>query len=352
MLKNFYKNKKILITGHTGFKGIWLINCLTILGAKVYGISKNDENKKNFYKLCETKNIKSYFFDILNKKKLNTTIKKIEPDIIFHLAAQSIVRKSYKFPENTFETNFNGTLNLLSVSLKLKNLKSLIIVTSDKCYQNLNKKKFFIETDALGGDDPYSASKGASEILFNSFLKSYLINKKIGAASVRAGNVLGGGDWSVDRILPDYIKSIKYSKKFIIRNPNSSRPWQHVLDVINGYLILAMKLYKNREKYSGNWNFGPNYKKNVTVKKLIKIFSKFIEHKAKNIVFINKKTNQKESKFLNLDSSKARKYLYWNNRYDLTQILRLTAEWYNENMYKNQSNRIIKKQINNFFFNN
>ena len=280
MLNRFYKNKKILITGHTGFKGIWLTNILIYFGAKVYGISKNDENIKNFEKCCKTNNVKSYFFNILNKKKLNKIIKYIEPEIIFHLAAQSIVGTSYKYPETTFETNFNGTLNILSISTKLKKLQSIVIITSDKCYQNLNKKNYFIETDPLGGDDPYSASKGASEILFNSYLKSFFYKKKIGAATARAGNVIGGGDWVKDRIIPDCVRCIAQGKKIAIRNPNSTRPWQHVLDVVNGYLILAQMLFKNKKKYSGNWNFGPNNKKNLNVRNLVKLFLQYTEKKT------------------------------------------------------------------------
>ncbi len=347
MLGNYYKNKKILITGHTGFKGIWLTNILNFLGAKVYGISLDDLNKKNFNKLTYGKNINSYYFNILNKTKLNNLFRKIEPDIIFHLAAQSLVKKSYKFAVKTFETNFNGTLNVLSVSEKLKNLKSLIIVTSDKCYKNINDNKSFVETDPLGGDDPYSASKAAAEILFNSYLKNFLIKKKMGAASVRAGNVLGGGDWSEDRIIPDCAKKIIQSKKIIIRNPNSTRPWQHVLDVLNGYLILAMMLDKN-PKYSGNWNFGPKNKSNISVKKLVKYFLKYMKSKN-NIHYLVRGNKYKEKINLNLNSSKSNKILKWKNKYNTDQTLKLTASWYHDFMINGYNKEIIIKQINNFY---
>jgi CDP-glucose 4,6-dehydratase len=347
-LNKFYKNKKILITGHTGFKGIWLSNILIYLGARVYGISKNDENIKNFRNLCETNKLKSYIFDILNKKKLNKIIKYIEPEIIFHLAAQSIVRTSYQFPEITFETNFNGTLNLLSIATKLKKLKSIIIVTSDKCYHNQDKKNYFDETDSLGGNDPYSASKGATEILFNSYLKSFFYKKKVGAATARAGNVLGGGDWARDRIIPDCVRCIIKNKKFIIRNSNSTRPWQHVLDVINGYLILGQMLIKNPKKYSGNWNFGPKNKQNMNVRNLIILFLQFM--KKKNIFFISKKNKKYiESKFLNINSSKANNLLKWKNKYTLKMTLQLTADWYRDKINNKYNNHIMVKQIKNFF---
>lgn len=348
MLDRFYKNKKILVTGHTGFKGIWLTNILIYFGAKVYGISKNDKNIKNFKKLCKTNKIKSYFFDILNKKKLNKIVKSIEPEIIFHLAAQSIVRTSYQHPENTFETNFNGTLNILSVATKLKKLKSIIIVTSDKCYHNQNKKNYFVETDSLGGDDPYSASKGASEILFNSYLKSFFYKKKIGAATARAGNVIGGGDWSKDRIIPDCARCIAQGKKIAIRNPNSTRPWQHVLDVVNGYLILAQMLFKNKKKYSGNWNFGPNNKKNLNVRNLVKLFLQYME-KKNNFYLLRKNKKITENKFLNLNSSKAKKLLKWNNKYNVSMSLKLSAEWYINFINNKPYNNIITEQIKKFF---
>jgi CDP-glucose 4,6-dehydratase len=347
-LNKFYKNKKILITGHTGFKGIWLSNVLIYLGAKVYGISKNDANIKNFKNLCKTNKLKSYIFDILNKKKLNKIIKYIEPEIIFHLAAQSIVRTSYQYPEITFETNFNGTLNLLSVATKLKKLKSIIIVTSDKCYKNQNKKNYFVETDSLGGDDPYSASKAASEILFHSFLKSFFYKKKIGAATARAGNVIGGGDWSKDRIIPDCARCISKKKKITIRNPNSTRPWQHVLDVINGYLILGQMLFRRQKKYSGNWNFGPKNKKNLNVRNLIILFLQFMKKKNK-LFFLKQNKKESESKFLRINSSKANNLLKWKSKYNIKTTLQLTADWYHENLNNKYNNHTMEKQIKNFF---
>ena len=245
-LVKIFRNKKVLITGHTGFKGSWLSLWLNISGAKVYGISNNykstETNIKNFRL---KKNVKNFNIDIRNFVKLNKIITKIKPDFIFHFAAQSLVGNSFKNPVYNFETNFNGTLNLLEV-LRLSKFKCIsIIITSDKSYKNLEIKRGYTENDILGGDDPYSASKASAEFVINSYFKSFLKNKKnLRIAICRAGNVIGGGDWSNDRLIPDIMRSIFNNKKVKLRNQSSTRPWQHVLDVLNGYLILASKLKK------------------------------------------------------------------------------------------------------------
>ena len=266
---NFFKDKKVFITGHTGFKGSWLTFILHLSGAKVVGYGLKPKNKfDNFYLLGLDKKITNYFFDIRNIQRLKKALNKSNPEIIFHLAAQALVKNSYKFPLNTFSTNIIGTLNILEELKNLKKLKSAVIVTSDKCYKNKEKLSGYSENDEIGGEDPYSASKAASENIFYSYLKSYY-NKgvKFGLASVRAGNVIGGGDWSDDRIIPDFIKAIWQNKKFVVRSPKSTRPWQHVFDLLSGYLILSKKLYESK-KYDGSWNFGPK-KKNITVKNII-----------------------------------------------------------------------------------
>ena len=265
----FFKGKKIFITGHTGFKGSWLTYILYLSGAKLVGYSLRPKNRfDNFYLLKLDKKIKNYYGDIRNKKVIESKIKKFNPDILFHLAAQPLVKESYKNPEFTFSTNVIGTLNVLEIIKEVKSVKSAIIVTSDKCYKNYEKISGYSEDDELGGEDPYSASKAAAENIFFSYQKSFFNNKnKIGLVSVRAGNVIGGGDWSEDRIIPDLIKSIIYRKKFIIRSPKSTRPWQHIFDLINGYLILSKRIYGNN-KLNGSWNFGPN-KNHITVKQVI-----------------------------------------------------------------------------------
>ena len=239
-IRNFYKNKRVFISGHTGFKGIWLTSILLSFGAKITGLSLNDNKKKLFKEYVEYKKVNSYFGNIENYNFLKKILNKNKPEIIFHLAAQSLVIDGYKFPLKTFRTNILGTLNVLEIGRNISELKSIIIVTSDKCYKNSNKLKSYKETDDLGGIDPYSSSKAATEIVAESYLKSFFYKSEIGLATVRAGNVIGGGDWSKNRIVPDCMRSIKNDSKLILRNPNHIRPWQHVLDPLNGYLLLAM----------------------------------------------------------------------------------------------------------------
>lgn len=343
---NFWKNKKVLVTGHTGFKGSWLIFLLSILGSKVIGISLKPE-KKSLYNILNLQKIihRSYYCDILNQKKIKKIIEKHKPEIVFHLAAEAIVLNSYNYPLNTFKVNIIGTANLLE-SLKKNIARSIVIVTTDKCYENISKKKFFHENDKLGGNDPYSASKAASEILINSYRKSYFKNNLISTA--RAGNVIGGGDFNKYRIVPDYFKSLRLKKKLSIRNPKYIRPWQHVFDVINGYLILAKKNYFS-SKYSEPWNFSPHSRKSVTVKKLVEQFNR----KNKRIVTIDyslKKKKLHEEKYIFLSSSKSKKRLQWKNRLNFDKMITVTNDWYLE-YFNNKSNilNFSKAQLINFF---
>ena len=345
-LVKIFRNKKVLITGHTGFKGSWLSLWLNISGAKVYGISNNykstETNIKNFRL---KKNVKNFNIDIRNFVKLNKIITKIKPDFIFHFAAQSLVGKSFKNPIYNFETNFNGTLNLLEV-LRLSKFKCIsIIITSDKSYKNLEIKRGYTENDILGGDDPYSASKASAEFVINSYFKSFLKNKKnLRIAICRAGNVIGGGDWSNDRLIPDIMRSIFNNKKVKLRNQSSTRPWQHVLDVLNGYLILASKLKKNNTLNGQSFNFGPPIKSNYTVLAIVREMKK--NWNLLEWVFSNRTYH--ESTLLKLNSSKSLKYLNWKNKLDFKELIRLVTDWYkcfheNKNVYD-----FSIKQIRNF----
>ena len=335
-LVKIFRNKKVLITGHTGFKGSWLSLWLNISGAKVYGISNNykstETNIKNFRL---KKNVKNFNIDIRNFVKLNKVITKIKPDFIFHFAAQSLVGKSFKNPVYNFETNFNGTLNLLEV-LRLSKFKCIsIIITSDKSYKNLEIKRGYTENDILGGDDPYSASKASAELVINSYFKFFLKNKKnLRIAICRAGNVIGGGDWSNDRLIPDIMRSIFNNKKVKLRNQSSTRPWQHVLDVLNGYLILASKLKKNNTLNGQSFNFGPPIKSNYTVLAIVREMKK--NWNLLEWVFSNRTYH--ESTLLKLNSSKSLKYLNWKNKLDFKELIRLVTDWYkclyeNKNIY-------------------
>jgi len=345
----FFNRKKIFITGHTGFKGSWLSYILYLSGAKIAGYSFKPKNKvDNFYLLKLDRKLKNYYGDVRDKKNLNNKIKKFKPDIIFHLAAQPLVKESYKNPKFTFSTNILGTLNILEIIREVESIKSAIIITSDKCYKNYEKKSGYSENDELGGEDPYSASKAAAENVFSSYEKSFFKNRnKIGLVSVRAGNVVGGGDWSNDRIIPDFIKSIIFKKKFTIRSPKSTRPWQHIFDLLNGYLILSKKIYGNN-KFNGSWNFGPN-KNHITVKEVILKLIKILGVNKK--IFIKLDTKIKETGLLSLKTDKSKNNLKWKSRLSLNQTLRITADWYY--CYINDKKNIemlSRKQIKNFFY--
>lgn len=324
--KNFWKNKKVLVIGSGGFKGKWLVIFLNHLGAKVIGINKTKIKDINY---------KLYTADIYNHKKINNVFKKEKPEIVFHLAAQPIVSESYKNPIETYKTNIFGLLNVLEIIKKSKFVKSSIIVTSDKCYK-IDKKKInrpLTEDSSLGGNDPYSASKACAEIITSSYYNSFLSvqEKKRGLATVRAGNVVGGGDWSKDRIIPDIIQSIKKKKKIRLRNPHSKRPWQYILDVLYGYLILSEKLYSEPSKFYGGWNFAKDYKKkSLNVKEVLQIVCK--EFNYNNSYQPTKVKFHEEKKYI-ISGAKSKLYLNWNPIYNHNQSIKLTAKWYKSYMY-------------------
>lgn len=346
----FYKNKKVLITGVTGFKGSWMALWLLHLGCKVQGIGfQPNNNKKLFYDLKLHKKISLSLFDIRDYKKLDSLLKKKKPSIIFHLAAQPLIFESYKKPFQTMDININGTLNLLEVVRKNNFVKSLVIVTSDKCYESNNSTKGFKENDKLGGIDPYSASKASMEIITKAYCKSFFDQEKksVGVSTGRAGNVIGGGDWSKNRIIPDCIRAFNLKKKIFIRNPNFNRPWQHVLEPIKGYLLLGMLQYKKPIKYSGAWNFGTNPKSTTTVKEIVKYIIKFWGTGA----FTIKKNKLYEQVNLQLNISKAKKQLNWTPSYNIKKSVKFTVDWYKE-VLKNKKSCIqttlnqIKKYMN------
>jgi CDP-glucose 4,6-dehydratase len=348
-MKNFWKNKKVFITGHTGFKGSWLTLVLHSLGAKIAGYALNPISKPNFF---DDLNLRKYLTkehrqDINNFKTLNKAIKNFRPSIVFHLAAQSSVLVSYQKPRETVNANVIGTTNLLESVKKIKSIKSVIIVTTDKVYLNLEKKKKFKENEKLGGFDVYSSSKAACDIVTESYIKSFFSNTNCGVSIVRSGNCIGGGDWTKDRIVKDCAQSFAKNKKLIIRSPNATRPWQHVLDPLIGYLKLVRKNYNNN-KFNGPWNFGPDTKKNLKVKQLVLIGKKIFNSKSKIIL---KKKQYYESENLALDSSKAKKFLNWTTKFDDIKSLDMTFKWY-KYFYKNKNKTGLVKlsfdQINIF----
>ena len=264
ILSKTYKNKKVLVTGHTGFKGSWLTIWLKELGADIIGYALEPETQPNNYAACklETK-ISHVTGDVRDLEHLQKIFKEYKPEFVFHLAAQAIVRRSYSEPKMTFDTNVGGTINILEAVRLNPSVKVFVNITSDKCYENREWIWGYRECDPMGGYDPYSASKGCAELVFAAYMKSYLNDKasggrKIGLASVRAGNVIGGGDWAEDRLIPDCVRALVKNESISIRNPRAIRPWQHVLEPIGGYLWLGALLNDHPEIYSGPWNFGPN----------------------------------------------------------------------------------------------
>ncbi|MDC0216094.1 CDP-glucose 4,6-dehydratase [Candidatus Pelagibacter sp.] len=344
LVKNFYKNKRVLVTGATGFKGAWLCYWLIMLGAKVYGTGYNPNKNKNlFYSLKLNSKIKLKLFDIRDKEKLKSFIKFSKPQIIFHLAAQPLILESYKKPFLTYTVNSIGTLNILETVRETNSVKSLICITSDKCYENNYSTKGFKENDKLGGEDPYSGSKASAEIMIRSYHESFFKKKKCGIASARAGNVIGGGDWSENRLIPDAINSIMKNKTIFVRNPNFNRPWQHVLEPLYGYLMLGQKVYVNPKKYSGPWNFGTTRN---TVTNVLTIVKEIVKFWGKGTIKF--KTNQKyyEQTNLQLDINKSKKILKWKPKYSIVKSVKVTVDWYKTILTKKTSaEKITEKQI-------
>jgi CDP-glucose 4,6-dehydratase len=328
-LQDFYKNKKVFITGHTGFKGCWLALFLKELGADVTGYSLAPIDQKNsLYAITNLQdNIKSVIADIRDHNKLKEEIQLSSPDMVFHLAAQPLVRDSYKDPIDTYSSNVIGTINLFDAILNTSNdVKAVINITTDKCYENQEREAPYKEDDKLGGHDPYSASKACSEIITASYRKSFFADKGIGLASARAGNVIGGGDFSKDRIIPDLIRSIQKQETTIIRSPNAIRPWQHVFDALYGYLLLGQKLFDNPKKYSTAYNFSPVDNKVVNVENLVRDVLKTLQMGKYQID--KSFANLHEAQILKLDSSKASNELNWMPKFNVDKSIEKTALWY------------------------
>lgn len=350
LMNKFFKNKKVLITGHTGFKGSWLSLYLHLMGAKIYGISLNPIDKINNFELSKIQKIlkKNYIFDLRDKKKFKQTINYIKPDIIYHLAAQPLVGTSYKDPYLTWTSNLLSTLNLCEIIKNYQKKIICVVITSDKCYENLELSRGYKENDRLGGKDPYSASKGSVEILCRSYFNSFFqYNKNLKFATARAGNVIGGGDWSKDRLIPDVIKSIQKRKILKIRSPKSTRPWQHVLEPLSGYISLAIKLQKNKKLNGESFNFGPGKFNNYQVESVIKLLQKSFPNLKYKVL---KSNNFFESKLLQLNCTKAYKLLRWRQKLSINKTILYTASWYKNFLNKNitDMHKFTISQIKNY----
>jgi CDP-glucose 4,6-dehydratase len=348
-IKNFYKGKRVFITGHTGFKGAWLSYWLYLLGAKVTGYALEPEYDNCLYNRLNLKNIiNTNIGDIRDSNALTKIIFDTQPEIVFHLAAQALVRKSYADPVLTFSTNVMGSLNLLESLRHYDSIKALVYITSDKCYWNSEWVWGYRESDALGGPDPYSASKACAEHIFKSYHLSYFKGRKnFGCGSVRAGNVIGGGDYSKDRIIPDVIRSIENNQPITLRHPKATRPWQHVLDPLHGYLLLGKYLYENPNKYNGEaWNFGPL---NHSIKTVLELTEKLIEGLDGVKIKIDDNQNTlHESTLLHLSIDKAQTLLKWSPIYNFDEAVKATGNWYTAIRNNKSPTEITTNQIQTF----
>ena len=333
MNKEFWKDKNIFITGHTGFKGSWLSVWLNELGANVTGYSLSKPTDPSMFEtLSLEKKVNTVFGDVRNYDKLKAQVIIAKPDIVIHMAAQALVLESYNNPVDTYETNLMGTVNIMNAMREVPSIKAFINVTSDKCYENIENFISFKEDDALGGIDPYSSSKACAELITSAYRHSFY-KDTVAIATARAGNVIGGGDWALNRVIPDFIKKINQNQKLTIRNPNSITPWQFVLEPLSGYLKLAEKLFSEGPAFSEPWNFGPDSQDGKSVEWLISKFDK--EYGGGGNFEIESKNNPPyEANYLNLDCSKSIKRLDWTPKLSIEQSISMTCAWY-KNFYEN-----------------
>ena len=340
-----YRGKKVLITGHTGFKGSWLSLWLSLLDAKVIGYALPPRSPSHFELL--DLDITSIEGDIRDRDYLEAIFDEYQPDIVFHLAAQPLVRYSYKEPVETFETNIMGTVNVLEVCRQTPSVRAIVNITSDKCYENREWVWGYRENDPMGGYDPYSASKGASELVSAAYRRSFFNNDAYGKthhtllATCRAGNVIGGGDWSEDRLIPDIIRATEKGTAVSIRSPKSIRPWQHVLDALSGYLLLGVRLLEGKSEYADAWNFGPSDDDIFTVKQMCELVKEVWNDVR--FTYAEPSSDLHEAQLLKLDCSKARSLLGWRGKYSGTEAVDLTIRWYRE--YYERGKIISKDQL-------
>ncbi len=325
-LVDFYKNKRVFITGDTGFKGSWLACMLHSMGAIVHGYALSPPSTPSLWELAHiSEHIEHTHADILDNQTVQKKIQNCAPDIVLHLAAQSLVRPSYESPFATFNTNVMGTASVLDAVLSTPSVKCTIIVTSDKCYQNIGEPYAYKESDSMGGDDPYSASKGCAELITHAYRQSFFIKTGQALASVRAGNVIGGGDFAKDRLIPDMVRAFAKNESVSIRNPTATRPWQHVLDPLYGYLLLAKKLIEEPATYDKGWNFGPMHQETHTVGEVVKQFSTYWNGSK---IFLDTNVHPHEAVYLGLDCTQAHTQLQWQSKLSFTDSITWTADWF------------------------
>ena len=322
----FWQGKRVFLTGHTGFKGSWLSLWLVSLGASVKGYALNPNTTPSLFNEAKVDRvIDSQIGDIRDQEALHESMTTFSPDVLIHMAAQPLVRYSYDAPIETYEVNVIGTAKVLEVARNCAKLKAIVNITTDKCYENDERSQGYKENDPMGGHDPYSSSKGCSELVTSAYRRSFLQEQGVGLASARAGNVIGGGDWADDRLIPDILRSFEKNKPVIIRNPKATRPWQHVLEPLSGYLVLAQKLYKDQKEYAEGWNFGPNEQ---DVKPVDWILNKMIVSWPNSSWKLDESSNPHEAGFLKLDISKSKSKLDWNPVWELSHTLEKIISWH------------------------
>lgn len=351
MYSDAYRDKVVMVTGHTGFKGSWLSIWLTMLGAKVVGYALDPYSKRGNY---AASNLGKRLFadlrgDIRDSDALESAINKYRPEIIFHLAAQALVRTAYAEPKYTYETNLMGSLNILEAARKSDSIRSVVMITSDKCYENVEQIWGYKETDRMGGYDPYSSSKGCAELMISSYRNSYFNPQKYAehgksVASVRAGNVIGGGDWSDNRLIPDCIRAIEECRDIEIRSPNATRPWEHVLEPLSGYLRVGEMMMKDPVKFADAFNFGPKIECNKTVWEVVEYL---VEYYGKGkLVDVSKNEKPHENTLLSLDVTKAYKLLNWQAKLSFYEAIEFTVDWYKQALCGCDMFDFCQKQIN------
>lgn len=342
-----FSGKRVLVTGHTGFKGTWLTFLLKELGADVTGFALPPGPGRNHFDLLGLQGrIEHVIGDIRDKSALIGAFRSFQPEYVFHLAAQALVIKSYDDPVLTFETNVMGSVHLLDAVRQSESVRALVFITSDKCYENVEWVWSYRENDRLGGHDPYSASKAAAEVVFSAYARSFFSSQpKLGAATTRAGNVIGGGDWAIDRIVPDCIRAIEADSPIRLRNPQATRPWQHVLEPLSGYLLLAARLRQEPDKFAGSWNFGPSTDEGRTV---MQVAGSIVQHLGRGRIEVTE-SQQHEATLLQLNCDKAQRLLGWRPRWHIEKTLAATASWYKTVLEGGDAETITRSQLKEYF---
>ena len=344
---SFWRGKKVFLTGHTGFKGSWTCLWLQVMGAKVFGFSLEPPTKINLFDEADiSSDMESFIGDIRDLQLLKEKIRLFNPDIVIHMAAQPLVRYSYLEPVETYSVNVMGTVNVLEASRYSENLGAVLNVTSDKCYENKEWIWSYRENEPMGGFDPYSNSKGCSELVTNAYRNSFYKDTSIGLASARSGNVIGGGDWAEDRLVPDTLKAFENSHSVIIRNPQAIRPWQHVLEPVSGYLKLVENLYDKKDCFSQAWNFGPKDEDSKSVAWIVEELSKQWGEDASWSV--DTSSNPHEANFLKLDISKSLSNIDWSPTWSINQAIEMTVSWHKAWLHKEDIKLKSLDQINMF----